>query len=133
MMKEMMKEMMPTMIVMLIVIVAALFFVAQGVRMQNQVAGEEAAFHQLQSEYFSQSKAIRDGAETGSVLSKQLVQIKNFPSDLLRLKLVGVGKILTGIFIILFGILIALMIMPVRSSSNPAVSISTRLRAESGS
>jgi len=32
----------------------------------------------------------------------------------LRLKLIGVGKILTGIYVLLFGILIALIMMPMR-------------------
>lgn len=98
----------------MVLIVASLIFVGQGISMHSQVTVDEAAFHQLQTEYFTQSKAIRDGAETGSALNKQLVQIVNAPSDLLRLKLIGVGKILTGIFIVLFGILIALMMMPVR-------------------
>lgn len=105
---------MPAMILMLIIIAAAIVFVVQGVNMHNRVAIEEAKFHQLQDGYFLQSKAVRDGAETGSVLNQQLVQIQNYPSELLRLKLVGVGKILTGIFGLLFAILIALLMMPVR-------------------
>jgi len=32
----------------------------------------------------------------------------------MELKLLGVGKILTGIYVLLFGILIALVMMPVR-------------------
>ncbi len=82
--------------------------------MQSQVTGQEAAFHQLQESYFSISKSERDAAETGSAVNSQLVEIQNFPSELLRLKLVGVGKILTGIYILLFGILIALIMMPSR-------------------
>ncbi len=38
----------------------------------------------------------------------------NYPSELLRLKLVGIGKILTGIFILLLEILMALVMMPMR-------------------
>lgn len=82
--------------------------------MHRQVGVEEAKFHQLQTDYFLKSKAVRDGAETGSDLNKQLVTVQNYPSELLRLKLVGVGKILTGIFALLFGILIALVSMPMR-------------------
>lgn len=108
------KDMMPMLIIMMIIVGASLVFVGQGISMHNQVTVDEAAFHQLQSNYFTQSKAVRDGAETGSTLNKQLVQIANAPSDLLRLKLVGVGKILTGIFIVLFGILMALIMMPSR-------------------
>ena len=82
--------------------------------MHMQVASEEAAFHELQDDYFSQSKVIRDAAETDSTLSKKLVEILNYPSELLRLKLVGVGKILIGIFLVLIAILMALMMMPIR-------------------
>lgn len=102
------------MVIMLIIVIAAIIFVWQGVDMHQQVSVEEAKFHKLQNEYFIQSKAVRDGAETGSLLNQQLVQIQNYPSELLRLKLVGVGKILTGIFGMLFAILIALVMMPVR-------------------
>ncbi len=104
-------------IIMIIIIISSAFYAWQGIDMHNQVTTEEASFHKLQTEYFTQSKAVRDGAETGSDLNKQLVQIKNYPSDLLRLKLVGVGKILTGIFILLLGILVALMSMPRKLSS----------------
>lgn len=106
--------MMPVMIVMLILIIVSFFFAWQGVSMHNQVAVEEVAFHELQTSYFSNSKAIRDAAATGSALTDDLVQIANYPSTLLELKLVGIGKILTGIFVLLFGILIALMMMPKR-------------------
>ena len=102
------------MLVMLGIMVVSLVFAGQGVIMHNQVNTEEAQFHELQSEYFNQAKSVRDSAEAGSELNQQLVEIKNYPSELLRLKLVGVGKILTGIFVLLFGILIALIMMPVR-------------------
>ena len=82
--------------------------------MHSQVETEEAKFHQLQADYFSQAKSARDEAAAGSELNNQLVEIANYPSELLKLKLVGVGKILTGIFILLFGILIALISMPMR-------------------
>lgn len=109
-----MKKMMPMMLVMMILMLVAIFFTYQGISMHSKVETEENTFHQLQTEYFSLSKAERDGAETNSELNQKLVQIQNFPSELLRLKLVGVGKILTGIFILLFGILIALIMMPIR-------------------
>lgn len=109
-----MKKMMPMMLVMLVIVIAAFTFAWQGLQMHSQVAVEEAKFHQLQQGYFNQSKVVRDSAETGSELNQQLVQIQNYPSELLRLKLVGVGKILTGIFALLFGILIALVSMPMR-------------------
>ena len=102
------------MIVMMVLMLIALFFAVQGVMMHTNVSSEEAAFHALQGDYFNQDKATRDGAESGSELNQQLVTIKNYPSELLRLKLVGVGKILTGIFVLLFAILMALIMMPGR-------------------
>ena len=94
--------------------VIAIVFTAQGVLMHTKVSTEEAKFHSLQNEYFTLAKSERDSAATGSELNQKLVQIKNYPSSLLELKLVGVGKILTGIFVLLFGILLALVMMPKR-------------------
>jgi hypothetical protein len=104
------KPLIPMMILML----GALFFAGQGVIMHSQVKVEEAKFHALQNEYFTLAKAEREGAATGSELNQKLVQIQNYPSTLLELKLVGVGKILTGIFVLLLGILVALIMMPKR-------------------
>lgn len=109
-----MKSMMMPILVLVILVIGSATFAWQGVSMQNRVAGEELAFHKLQSEYFILSKATRESAIDGSELNQKLVQIQNYPSDLLRLKLVGVGKILTGIFGILLGILFVLFMMPVR-------------------
>lgn len=106
--------MMPIMLIMLILIVGAFVYAIQGINMHNQVVIEEAKFHQLQSEYFTLSKIEREAAVTGSELNQKLVQIKNYPSSLMELKLIGVGKILTGIFALLFGILIVLFMMPIR-------------------
>ncbi len=108
------KKMIPMMLIMLIIVVSGSVFALQGVSMHAQVEAEEETFHQLQANYFSLAKATRDTAEANSELNSQLVQIQNYPSTLLQLKLVGVGKILTGIFILLFGILIALVAMPIR-------------------
>jgi len=106
----------PMMIVMVmgIIMILSLLFTIQGVNMHKQVPIEEEKFHELQKAYYTLSKSERDSAETGSDLNVQLVQLKQFPSTLLELKLVGVGKILTGIYILLFGILVALVMMPVR-------------------
>ncbi len=110
-----MKNMTPIMMgMMMTLMVVGIIFAVIGVQMHRQVTAEEAKFHALQSEYFIKSKEIRDAAVTGSELNSQLVQIQNYPSELLRLKLVGVGNILTGIFVLLFGILIALVMMPKR-------------------
>lgn len=109
-----MKGMMPILMLMMAIVIAAFVFVGQGIGMHQRVAVEEAKFHTLQTAYFTNSKAIRDAAETGSALTSQLAQIQNYPSELLRLKLVGVGKILTGIFGLLLAILIVLFMMPIR-------------------
>lgn len=82
--------------------------------MHSQVSVDEDRLHDLQAKYWSLDKATRYGAGTGSELNSNLVEIQQAPSDLLRLKLVGVGRILTGIYVLLFGILIALIMMPVR-------------------
>lgn len=107
-------KMMLMMLVMLILVIGSAVYVLQGVNMHKQVDVEEARFHALQSEYFTNSKSIRDSAASGSELTEQLVGIQNFPSELLRLKLVGVGRILTGIWLSLIAILFALTMMPVR-------------------
>lgn len=109
-----MKSMMVPMLILLILVVASVVFAWRGITMHNQVSVEEAKFHQLQNSYFTLSKAEREAALTGSDLNKQLVQIQNYPSELLRLKLVGVGKILTGIFLSLLAIVFLLFMMPIR-------------------
>jgi len=108
-----MKRMLP-MIVMVAIMVISLVFVVQGVTMHVKVAGEEETFHATLDEYYSLDKATRDSAPADSELNKKLVNIQQSPSELLKLKLVGVGKILTGIFTLLFGILIALIMMPIK-------------------
>ncbi len=109
-----MKQMMPIIVLMLIVVAFSVFYVVKGLNMQARVSGEEAKFHQLQTAYFTQSKAVRDSAETGSPLNRDLATIQNYPSELLRLKLVGIGNILAGIFIMLGVIGFLLFMMPVR-------------------
>lgn len=95
--------------------VKLLVFVVQGVNMHSDVDTLEASFHASQEDYLvNNTKAERDSAPANSDLNKQLADLANTPSELLRLKLVGVGKMLTGIFIVLFGIMIALVMMPVR-------------------
>lgn len=91
------------MVMMAVLIVGSGFYAIQGMLMHQNVNTVESQFHNLQANYWNLDKATRDAATTGSDLNKQLVEIKNTPSELLRLKLVGVGKILTGIYILLFG------------------------------
>jgi len=103
------------MVVMLVLILGSLYFAGLGIKMHKQVFVEEDKFHALQEDYFGgNSKAQRDAAFANTDLTGKLVEIQNYPSELLRLKLVGVGKILTGIYLLLLGILIALMMMPHR-------------------
>lgn len=106
--------MMPMKVLMLIVIIAAIFFAAQGIHMHKEVPAAEAEYHEVLESYFSENKAVRDSAPVGSTLLDDLVEIQQTPSTLMELKLLGLGKILTGIFFMLFAILIALMAMPVR-------------------
>lgn len=106
--------MMLPIVVLLAILIAAFSFLFQGINMHNQVPVEEAKFHALQEQYFTLSKIEREAAPTGSTLNQQLAQIQNYPSTLLELKLVGIGKILVGIFFALFGILFLLFMMPVR-------------------
>ena len=109
-----MKSMMMPMFVLLVLIITALSFGWQGVKLQNQVSVEEPKFHALQNEYFTLSKVEREATPTGSELSQKLVQIQNYPSELLRLKLIGIGKILTGILLALLAIAFLLFMMPIR-------------------
>lgn len=103
------------MVVMLLLVVISFYFLWQGMAMHSAVDVEEAKFHALQEDYFGgNDKATRDVAPANSELSGKLVELQQYPSELLRLKLVGVGKLLTGIFILLLGILMALVMMPVR-------------------
>jgi len=109
-----MKSMMMPMLVLMVLIITALSYGWQGVKLQNQVGVEEPKFHALQQEYFTLSKVERESTPTGSELSQKLVQIQNYPSELLRLKLIGIGKILTGILSALLAIAFLLFMMPIR-------------------
>jgi len=102
------------MIVMGVLIVSAAFFAGNGIIMHNEVPEREARLHEVQDQYFNTPKAERDSAPRGSKLNAQLVEIQQTPSQLLELKLIGIGRILAGIFILLLAILIALMAMPTR-------------------
>lgn len=109
-----MKSMMLPLLILAILVVSSLAFAWQGIAMHNRVVTEEAQFHVLQQEYFIMSKAERESAPTGSELNQKLVDIQNYPSTLLELKLVGIGKILTGILAALLAIVFLLFMMPIR-------------------
>jgi len=102
------------MMLMMIIMLVSLFYMVWGNMMHAQVTEDEATFHNNLENYFNIDKVTRDSASANSALSGQLVEIKKAPSNLLRLKLIGVGRILTGIYALLFGILIALILMPIR-------------------
>lgn len=109
-----MKSMMVPMLILLILVVGSISFARQGISMHKKVIVEETKFHALQQEYFIINKAEREAAPTGSELNQKLADIQNYPSELLRLKLVGIGKILTGILSALLAIVFLLFMMPIR-------------------
>lgn len=109
-----MKSMIVPMLILSVLVIASITFAWQGIDMHQRVSVEEAKFHALQQDYFIINKAEREAAPTGSELNQKLVDIQNYPSELLRLKLVGVGKILTGILSALLAIVFLLFMMPTR-------------------
>lgn len=109
-----MKSMMMPLLILAILVIGGISYAWQGIALQNRVAGEEAKFHALQQEYFIINKVEREAAATGSELQQKFVDIQNYPSSLLELKLVGVGRILAGIFAALLAILLVLFMMPIR-------------------
>ena len=104
------------MLAMLILVIVAVLFVGQGIAMHAAVPRAEAQFHSELESYYSQSKSVRDAAPTDSELANQFVRIQKAPSMLMEMKLVGVGKMLSGIALLLLAILLALMRMPMRLS-----------------
>lgn len=104
----------PLKLLMLILIIVAAIYVGQGIAMHQSVSSMKVEYHRDLHQYYSQSKSVRDAAPTDSELANQLVRIQQTPSQLMELKLVGVGKILTGIAALLLGILLALVSLPMR-------------------
>ncbi|MHA1157242.1 MAG: hypothetical protein ACTSP2_00650 [Alphaproteobacteria bacterium] len=105
----------PLMIAMVaMIMMGGVYVAATGIMMQGKVPVVEAQFHGLLESYYDNSKEVRDTAATGSQLNRDLAEINKFPSRLLELKLVGLGRILTGVFLLLFGILGALVMLPFR-------------------
>lgn len=75
---------------------------------------EFTKFAPLLEELVALPKPVVDTAPPGSEIAAMKVQAAKFPPLLLTLKLVGIASILTGIFVLLFVIIQALKIMPVR-------------------
>lgn len=111
---ENMKQMMPILLVVVIITLAGIVYLYQGINMHSKAAVQEEQFNDLQAQYWTITKSERDAAETGSNLNEVLVRLQQYPSQLMFLKLVGLGKILTGIFALLFVIGIFLFMMPIR-------------------
>lgn len=59
-------------------------------------------------------KDVVDNADPGSRIAMLKTEAAKFPPKLMTFKLVGVGSILIGIFIMLFNILQGLRVMPLR-------------------
>jgi len=98
----------------MVIMISAMFWVIGFLMQLWAISLEFNEFGPLQEKYWSFSKAQRDDATTGSELNQMLVKIKNFPPTLMTFKLVGIGFILSGIFLLLMGILKALGMMPMR-------------------
>lgn len=80
--------------------------------MHGRASVEQAKFHELQTEYYSVALEDREAAGSNSPLSQKLVTIQNYPSELQRLEMVGIGRMLTGIFVLLFGVMVVLVVRP---------------------
>jgi hypothetical protein len=110
-----------------------MLFMLLGVALHlSAIVLEFGTFAPLQEEYWSTSKSDRDAAATNSVLAKKLAEIQKFPPKLMTLKLVGVGSLLTGIFLMLFGILKALTMMPIKLAGIICPECGTKLMMKKG-
>ncbi len=97
-----------------VVLLAFLFLIVGIVFHVTAFTLEFKSFVPLLNDVAGLPKAEVDNAPVGSDLSLKKIEIAKFPPKLMTLKLVGVGSILTGIFLLLFVIIQALKIMPVR-------------------
>lgn len=94
------------------------FFVLAGIILHITAWIQEfTVFQPLVQDYWSVDKATRDAATSGSELANQLAEIQSFPAKLMTFKLVGVGSVLTGIWISLFVIAKRIGMLPVRLAS----------------
>ena len=98
----------------IVVLIAYLFLLVGVVFHVTAFTLEFTKFTPLLDDVAGLPKAEVDNAPVGSELSMKKIEIAKFPPKLMTLKLVGVGSILTGIFLLLFVIIQALKIMPVR-------------------
>ncbi len=96
--------------------IIALLLLLLGVALQsNAFRLEFTEFTPILEELMPIQKPIVDEAEPGSHLTLLKTEAAKFPPKLMTFKLVGIGAILTGIWILLFGIIQALKEMPIRA------------------
>jgi len=96
-------------------ILIALLFMLTGVFLQSTAFNLEfKEFTPILEELKPLQKSVVDNADPSSRIAMLKTEAAKFPAKLLTFKLVGVGAILTGIWILLFVILQALKIMPLR-------------------
>jgi uncharacterized membrane protein YccF (DUF307 family) len=94
----------------------ALLLLILGVALQsNAFRLEFTEFTPILEELIPIQKPLVDEADPGSRLAMLKTEAAKFPPKLMTFKLVGIGSILTGIWILLFGIIQALKEMPVRA------------------
>ena len=97
------------------VVLLGFLFLTLGVVFQTTAFYMEfTQFAPLLDEVAGLPKSVVDEAPVGSDLSQQKIEIAKFPPKLFTLKLVGIGTILAGIFLMLFVITQALRVMPLR-------------------
>lgn len=96
-------------------VLIAMLFLITGVVLQSTAFNLEfTEFTPILEELKPLQKSVVDNADPESRIANLKTDAAKFPAKLLTFKLVGVGAILTGIWILLFVILQALKIMPLR-------------------
>jgi beta-lactamase regulating signal transducer with metallopeptidase domain len=98
-----------------ILILIAMIFLLTGIVLQSTAFNLEFnEFTPILEELKPLQKSVVDTADPASRVAMLKTEAAKFPPKLLTFKLVGVGAILTGIWIVLFVILQALKTMPLR-------------------
>jgi hypothetical protein len=96
--------------------IIALLLLLMGIGLQsNAFRLEFTKFTPLLDELMPVQAPLIDEADPGSRLAMLKTDAAKFPPKLMTFKLVGIGSILTGIWILLFGIIQALKEMPTRA------------------
>jgi hypothetical protein len=96
--------------------IIAFLLLLTGITLQsNAFRLEFTEFAPLLDELMPIQAPLIDEADPGSRLAMLKTEAAKFPPKLMTFKLVGIGSILTGIWILLFGIIQALKEMPPRA------------------